>query len=113
MRSAWGSYLFRRHILPRNLCDRADTGSHSHPPVCAGGNDPLLPGPGCAGTRAELGQSLEQPAPISVLVSYLWMYAPPLAMIPFFLGYLRVASLLQESQQASQGRISRGIREQG
>jgi peptide/nickel transport system permease protein len=31
----------------------------------------------------------------SVLVSYWWMYLPALAMVPFFLGYLRLASLLQ------------------
>jgi peptide/nickel transport system permease protein len=31
----------------------------------------------------------------TVLVSYWWMYLPALAMVPFFLGYLRLASLLQ------------------
>jgi hypothetical protein len=34
-------------------------------------------------------------------MSYWWMYAPAVAVIPFFLGYLRVASLLQESRQPS------------
>jgi len=32
----------------------------------------------------------------SVLVSYWWMYLPTLAMVPFFLGYLGLASSLQE-----------------
>jgi ABC-type dipeptide/oligopeptide/nickel transport system permease subunit len=32
----------------------------------------------------------------SVLVSYWWMYLPALAMVPFFLGYLGLASSLQE-----------------
>jgi peptide/nickel transport system permease protein len=32
----------------------------------------------------------------SVLVSYWWMYLPALAIVPFFLGYLGVASALQE-----------------
>jgi len=31
----------------------------------------------------------------NVLVSYWWMYLPALAMVPFFLGYLAIASLLQ------------------
>jgi len=31
----------------------------------------------------------------SVLVSYWWMYLPALAMVPFFLGYLGLASSLQ------------------
>jgi peptide/nickel transport system permease protein len=32
----------------------------------------------------------------SVLVSYWWMYLPALAIVPFFLGYLGFASVLQE-----------------
>jgi ABC-type dipeptide/oligopeptide/nickel transport system permease subunit len=32
----------------------------------------------------------------SVLVSYWWMYLPALAIVPFFLGYLGLASALQE-----------------
>ncbi len=37
----------------------------------------------------------------SVLVSYWWMYVPALAMVPFFLGYLRLASLLQSETDAA------------
>ena len=36
----------------------------------------------------------------SVLVSYWWMYIPALAMVPFFLGYLGLASSLQERGEA-------------
>jgi peptide/nickel transport system permease protein len=32
----------------------------------------------------------------SVLVSYWWMYLPALAIVPFFLGYLGLASALQQ-----------------
>jgi len=32
----------------------------------------------------------------SVLMSYWWMYLPALAIVPFFLGYLGLASALQE-----------------
>ena len=36
----------------------------------------------------------------SVLVSYWWMYLPALAIIPFFLGYLGLASALQPGGRA-------------
>ena len=36
----------------------------------------------------------------SVLVSYWWMYLPALAIVPFFLGYLGLASALQERAEA-------------
>jgi peptide/nickel transport system permease protein len=36
----------------------------------------------------------------SVLVSYWWMYLPVLIMVPFFLGYLGLASSLQEGEEA-------------
>ena len=36
----------------------------------------------------------------SALVSYWWMYLPALAMVPFFLGYLGLASALQERGEA-------------
>jgi peptide/nickel transport system permease protein len=37
----------------------------------------------------------------SVLISYWWMYLPALAMAPFFLGYLGLASSLQERGETS------------
>lgn len=37
----------------------------------------------------------------SVLVSYWWMYLPALLMVPFFLGYLGLASSLQEPTETS------------
>jgi len=32
----------------------------------------------------------------SVLMSYWWMYLPAVAIVPFFIGYLGLASALQE-----------------
>jgi peptide/nickel transport system permease protein len=60
-------------------------------------------------TLSFLGLGVPEPAPswgnllaslqqYSVLVSYWWMYLPALAMVPFFLGYLTLASLLQHNQ---------------
>lgn len=37
----------------------------------------------------------------SILVSYWWMYLPALLMVPFFLGYLGLASALQERADTS------------
>jgi ABC-type dipeptide/oligopeptide/nickel transport system permease subunit len=36
----------------------------------------------------------------SVLVSYWWMYLPAVAIVPFFLGYLGLASALQQDAGA-------------
>ena len=36
----------------------------------------------------------------NVLASYWWMYLPALALVPFFLGYLALASLLRPPQRA-------------
>ncbi len=47
--------------------------------------------------RAAQGFNLQQ---YSVLVSYWWMYLPAVIMVPFFLGYLGLASALQESPGA-------------
>lgn len=58
-------------------------------------------------TLSFLGLGVPEPAPswgnllaclqqYSVLVSYWWMYLPALAIVPFFVGYLGLASALQE-----------------
>ncbi len=58
-------------------------------------------------TLSFLGLGIPEPAPswgnllsslqqYSVLSSYWWMYLPALAMVPFFIGYLALASALQE-----------------
>jgi peptide/nickel transport system permease protein len=41
----------------------------------------------------------------SVLVSYWWMYVPAVAIVPFFLGYLGLASTLH--QNAGIGKIEK------
>lgn len=63
-------------------------------------------------TLSFLGLGVPEPAPswgnllsslqqFSVLSSYWWMYLPALAMVPFFFGYLALASALQESSRAA------------
>jgi peptide/nickel transport system permease protein len=89
-------YLLRRHILP-------ETGS-----VLLAQAAILVPQYVLAEmTLSFLGLGVPEPVPswgnllsslqqYSVLVSYWWMYLPALAMVPFFLGYLGLASSLQE-----------------
>ncbi len=63
-------------------------------------------------TLSFLGLGVPEPAPswgnlltslqqYSVLISYWWMYLPAVAMVPFFLGYLGLASALQQRAEAS------------
>jgi peptide/nickel transport system permease protein len=98
---ASGGYLLRRHILP-------ETGSVMLTQAAV-----LVPQFVLAEiTLSFLGLGVPEPVPswgnllaslqhYNVLVSYWWMYLPALAMVPFFLGYLLLASLLQGSSGAS------------
>jgi peptide/nickel transport system permease protein len=98
---ATGGYLLRRHILP-------ETGS-----VVLTQAAVLVPQFVLAEmTLSFLGLGVPEPVPswgnllaslqhYNVLVSYWWMYLPALAMVPFFLGYLVLASLLQGSSRAT------------
>jgi peptide/nickel transport system permease protein len=95
---ASGPYLLRHHILPEAY------------PVVLTQAAILIPQYVLAEmTLSFLGLGVPEPVPswgnllsslqqYSVLVSYWWMYAPAVAMVPFFLAYLRVASRLQESK---------------
>jgi len=98
---ATGGYLLRRHILP-------ETGS-----VVLTQAAVLVPQFVLAEmTLSFLGLGVPEPVPswgnllaslqhYNVLVSYWWMYLPALVMVPFFLGYLVLASLLQGSSRAT------------
>ena len=98
---ASGGYLLRRHILP-------ETGS-----VVLTQAATLVPQFVLAEmTLSFLGLGVPEPAPswgnllaslqnYNVLVSYWWMYLPALVIVPFFLGYLVLASLLQGSSGPS------------
>jgi peptide/nickel transport system permease protein len=98
---AGGGYLLRRHILP-------ETGS-----VVLTQAAILVPQFVLAEmTLSFLGLGVPEPVPswgnllaslqhYNVLVSYWWMYLPAVAMMPFFLGYLALASSLQGSGRAT------------
>src|SRR5882762_8003971 len=96
---ATGGYLLRRHILP-------ETGN-----VVLTQAAVLVPQFVLAEmTLSFLGLGVPEPVPswgnllaslqhYNVLVSYWWMYLAAFAMVPFFLGYLVLASLLQGSSR--------------
>jgi peptide/nickel transport system permease protein len=98
---ASGGYLLRRHLLP-------ETGS-----VVLTQAAILVPQFVLAEmTLSFLGLGVPEPVPswgnllaslqhYNVLASYWWMYLPAFAMVPFFLGYLVLASLLQGDRRAT------------
>ena len=98
---ASGPYLLRRHILPETYAVVLTQAAILIPQYVLAEMTLSFLGLGVPEPVPSWGNLLSSLQQYSVLVSYWWMYAPAVAMIPFFLGYLRVASLLQESQQGS------------
>lgn len=89
-------YLLRRHILPETASVLLTQAALLVPQFVL-----------AEMTLSFLGLGVPEPAPswgnllaclqqYSVLVSYWWMYLPALAVVPFFVGYLGLASALQE-----------------
>ena len=95
------AYLLRRHILPQTYAVVLTQAAILVPQYVLAEMTLSFLGLGVPEPAASWGNLLSSLQQYSVLVSYWWMYAPAVAMIPFFLGYLRMASLLQENQQAS------------
>lgn len=93
-------YLLRRHILPQTYGVVLTQAAILIPQYVLAEMTLSFLGLGVPEPVASWGNLLSSLQQYSVLVSYWWMYAPAVAMIPFFLGYLRVASLLQESDEA-------------
>jgi len=97
---ASNSYILRRHILPQTTSVILTQAAILIPQYIL-----------AEVTLSFLGLGIPEPAPswgnllgslqqYSVLSSYWWMYLPALAMVPFFFGYLALASTLQEGRRA-------------
>jgi len=93
-------YILRRHILPQTKSVILTQAAILIPQYIL-----------AEVTLSFLGLGIPEPAPswgnllgslqqYSVLSSYWWMYLPALAMVPFFFGYLALASTLQEGRRA-------------
>jgi peptide/nickel transport system permease protein len=89
-------YLLRRHIFPETASVLLTQAALLVPQFVL-----------AEMTLSFLGLGMPEPAPswgnllaclqqYSVLVSYWWMYLPALVVVPFFVGYLGLASALQE-----------------
>ena len=93
-------YLLRRHILPETYGVLLTQAAILIPQYVLAEMTLSFLGLGVPEPVPSWGNLLSSLQQYSVLVSYWWMYLPALVMVPFFLGYLGLASALQEQGQA-------------
>jgi len=89
-------YLFRRHILPETSSVLLTQAAILVPQYVLAEMTLSFLGLGVPEPVASWGNLLANLQQYSVLMSYWWMYLPALAIVPFFLSYLGLASALQE-----------------
>lgn len=89
-------YLLRRHILPETASVLLTQAAILVPQFVLAEMTLSFLGLGVPEPMSSWGNLLASLQQYSVLVSYWWMYLPVLAIVPFFLGYLGLASALQE-----------------
>jgi len=94
-------YLLQRHILPETSSVLLTQASILIPQYVLAEMALSFLGLGVPEPVPSWGNLLASLQQYSVLVSYWWMYLPALAMVPFFLGYLGLASTLQERRETS------------
>ncbi len=93
---ATDGYLLRRHILPETSSVILTQAAILVPQFVLAEMTLSFLGLGVPEPVPTWGNLLASLQQYSVLVSYWWMYVPALAMVPFFLGYLGLASALQQ-----------------
>jgi peptide/nickel transport system permease protein len=98
---ASGGYLLRRHILPETASVVLTQAATLVPQFVLAEMTLSFLGLGVPEPVPSWGNLLASLQHYNVLVSYWWMYLPVLAIVPFFLGYLVLASLLQASSAPS------------
>jgi peptide/nickel transport system permease protein len=102
------TYLFRRHILPETSSLLLTQATILVPQYVLAEMTLSFLGLGVPEPVASWGNLLANLQQYSVLMSYWWMYLPALAMVPFFMTYLGLASALQEWADFSKIGASRG-----
>lgn len=90
------AYLLRRHILPETWSVLLTQAAILAPQYVLAEVTLSFLGLGVPEPAPSWGNLLSSLQQYSVLVSYWWMYLPAAAMVPFFFGYLGLASSLQE-----------------
>jgi len=88
-------YLVRRHILPETASILLTQAAILIPQFVLAEMTLSFLGLGVPEPAPSWGNLLAALQQYSVVVSYWWMYLPALAILPFFLGYLGLASALQ------------------
>ena len=89
-------YLLRRHIFPETASVLITQAAILVPQFVLAEMTLSFLGLGVPEPMSSWGNLLATLQQYSVLVSYWWMYLPALAIVPFFLGYLGLASALQQ-----------------
>jgi len=102
---ATDGYLLRRHILPETSSVILTQAAILVPQFVLAEMTLSFLGLGVPEPVPSWGSLLASLQQFSVLVSFWWMYAPALAIVPFFLVYLGLASALQ--QDAGTGKIEK------
>jgi len=93
-------YLLRHHILPETYSVLLTQAAILIPQYVLAEMTLSFLGLGVPEPVPTWGNLLASLQHYSVLVSYWWMYLPALLMVPFFLGYLGLASSLQAREEA-------------
>jgi peptide/nickel transport system permease protein len=93
-------YLLRRHIMPETAGVLLTQAAILVPQFVLAEMTLSFLGLGVPEPVSSWGNLLASLQQYSVLVSYWWMYLPALAIVPFFLGYLGLASALQQRSAA-------------
>jgi len=94
------AYLLRRHILPETSSVLLTQAAILVPQFVLAEMTLSFLGLGMPEPVPSWGNLLANLQQYSVMVSYWWMYLPASAIVPFFLGYLGLASALQERTDA-------------
>jgi peptide/nickel transport system permease protein len=89
-------YLLRHHIFPETASVLLTQAAILVPQFVLAEMTLSFLGLGVPEPMSSWGNLLATLQQYSVLVSYWWMYLPALAIVPFFLGYLGLASALQQ-----------------
>jgi peptide/nickel transport system permease protein len=92
---ASNAYLLRRHIVPETVSVVLTQAAILVPQFVLAEMTLSFLGLGVPEPVPSWGNLLASLQHYNVLVSYWWMYLPALAIVPFFLGYLLLESLLQ------------------
>jgi peptide/nickel transport system permease protein len=95
------AYLLRRHIFPQTASVVLTQAAILVPHFVLAEMTLSFLGLGVPEPVPSWGNMLAALQHYNVLVSYWWMYLPALVMVPFFLGYLVLASLLHGSYGTS------------